>query len=126
MRDGVTPNARPSYWSPQFIDRQNKFMAFGCVNTWNADTGQFYVVDGVVLDTGVWEAPGKHPPIPNRRGWDGNWVCKHPVTEDVYVSGASAVSKWSSAADRWSMVWTTERTEGRGETAANEPVRGRT
>ena len=121
LRDGVTPSARHSYWSPQFIDRQNKFMAFGCVNTWNSDTGQYYVVDSVMLDSGVWEAPGKHPPIPIRRGWDGNWICKHPVTEDVYVSGASAVSRWSSADDRWSMVWTTERTDVDRATAAIDP-----
>ena len=126
MRDGVTPNARHSYWSPQFIDSQNKFMAFGCVNTWNSDTGKFYVVDGVTLDTGVWEAPGRHPPIPNPRGWDGNWVCKHPVTEDVYVSGASAISRWSRADDRWSMVWTTERTDVDRATAAIDPAGGGT
>ncbi|MEP6997739.1 MAG: hypothetical protein ABI900_08825, partial [Betaproteobacteria bacterium] len=76
--DGLTPNARHSYWSPQFIDAQNKFMVFGCAITWTADTGQFYVVDGVPLETGVWETPGTHPNIPIRRGWDGNWTCKHP------------------------------------------------
>ncbi len=126
MRDGVTPNARHSYWSPQFIDRQNKFMSFGCANTWNSDTGKYNVVDEVMLDTGVWDAPGKHPPFPNARGWDGNWVCKHPVTEDVYVSGASAVSKWSSAKDRWSTLWTTQRTDVDRATAAIDPAGGGT
>jgi hypothetical protein len=126
MRDGVTPNARHSYWSPQFIDRQNKFMSFGCANTWNSDTGKFNVVDEVVLDTGVWDVPGKHPPFPNARGWDGNWVCKHPVTEDVYVAGASTVSKWSSARDQWSMLWTTQRTDVDRATTAIDPAGGGT
>lgn len=126
MRDGVTPNARHSYWSPQFIDRQNKFMSFGCANTWNSDTGKFNVVDEVVLETGVWDAPGKHPPFPNARGWDGNWVCKHPVTEDVYVAGASTVSKWSSARDQWSMLWTTQRTDVDRATTAIDPAGGGT
>jgi hypothetical protein len=122
MLDGITPNARHSYWQPQFIDATNTFMAFGCVNTWSSDSGQFYVVDSVPLTSGRWDTPGAHPPAPVRRGWDGNWACKHPVTEDVYVSGATGVSKWSRASNTWSTVWQTTRTDVDRATAAIDPT----
>jgi hypothetical protein len=124
--DGMAPTARHSYWSPQFIDANNRFMVFGCAITWNSDTGQFYAVDGVPLDTGAWERPGTYPDIPLRRGWDGNWVCKHPVTEDVYVSSASAVSKWSRARNAWSMLWQSTRTDVDRACAAIDPRSGGT
>jgi len=126
MLDGITPNARHSYWQPQFIDATNTFMAFGCVNTWSSDSGQFYVVDSVPLASGRWDAPGTHPPAPIRRGWDGNWACKHPVTEDVYVSGSTGVSKWSSASNNWSTLWQTTHTDVDRATAAIDPTGGGT
>lgn len=120
MLDGTTPNARHSFWQPQFIDATDTFMAFGCVSTWSS-SGQFYVVDSVPMSSGRWDAPGTHPPVPVRRGWDGNWACKHPVTEDVYVSGATGVSKWSRASNSWSTVWQTTRTDVDRATAAIDP-----
>lgn len=126
MLDGRTPSARHSYWSPQFVDSKNRFMVFGCAVTWASDSGQFYVVDGVPLDSGVWDAPGTYPDIPLRRGWDGNWVCKHPVTEDIYVSSASAVSKWSLARNAWSMLWQSTRTDVDRASAAIDPKAGGT
>jgi hypothetical protein len=122
MLDGRTPSARHSYWSPQFIDAKNKFMVFGCAITWSSDTGQFYGVDGVAVDTGVWDAPGTYPDLPLRRGWDGNWVCKHPVTEDVYVSSASAVSKWTRVRNSWSTLWESTRTDVDRASAAIDPT----
>jgi len=124
MLDGITPNARHSYWQPQFIDATNTFMAFGCVNTWSSDSGQFYVVDSVPLASGRWDAPGTHPPVPVRRGWDGNWACKHPLTEDIYVSGSTGVSKWSRASNSWSTVWQTTHTDVDRATAAIDPTGG--
>jgi hypothetical protein len=121
LLDGVSPSARHSYWQPQFIDAQNKFMAFGCVNTWMSDNGQFYVVDSVPLATGHWDAPGTHPVVPIGRGWDGNWACKHPMTEDVYVSGANGISRWRAATNTWSTVWTSTRTDVDRATAAIDP-----
>jgi hypothetical protein len=99
-------------------------MAFGCVNTWSSDSGQFYTVDSVPLASGLWDPPSSHPPVPIRRGWDGNWACKHPVTEDVYVSGANGVSKWSRASNTWSSVWLTTRTDVDRATAAIDPTGG--
>ena len=101
-------------------------MAFGCVNTWSSDSGQFYVVDSVPLASGRWDAPGTHPPVPVKRGWDGNWACKHPVTEDIYVSGATGVSKWSRTSNSWSTVWQTTRTDVDRATAAIDPRGGGT
>ena len=109
MRDGVAPNARHSYWQPQFIDASNRLMTFGCVNTWNSDSGQFVNVDAVEIDAGVWDVPQAHPPIPLRRGWDGHWICKDPLTENVYVSGQSAICRWSRSANSWTTVWTSSR-----------------
>jgi len=122
MLDGKTPSARHSYWSPQFIDAKNKFMVFGCAITWSSDTGQFFAVDGVAIDTGVWDTPRTYPDLPLRRGWDGNWTCKHPVSEDVYVSSASAVSKWTRARNSWSTLWQSARTDVDRASAAIDPT----
>src|SRR5439155_17763103 len=51
LKDGVTPNARHSYFQPQFVDSQNKFYAFGCKNVWETDSGSFYNVDAVSMST---------------------------------------------------------------------------
>jgi hypothetical protein len=80
----------------------------------------------VPLASGDWDAPGMHPPVPVRRGWDGNWACKHPLTEDVYVSGSTGVSKWSRASNSWSTVWQTTRTDVDRATAAIDPTGGGT
>ena len=122
MLDGKTPSARHSYWSPQFIDAKNKFMVFGCAITWSSDTGQFFAVDGVAIDTGIWDAPGTYSDLPLRRGWDGNWTCKHPVSEDVYVSSASAVSKWTRVRNSWSTLWQSQRTDVDRASAAIDPT----
>jgi hypothetical protein len=122
MRDGVSPVARHSYWQPQFIDKSNTLMVVGCVNSWPRDSGQFYGVDAVNIDAGSWSPPGSHPNIPLPRGWDGNWAVKHPVTEDVYVSGARGVSKWTRATNSWSTLWMSpDRTDVDRAAAAIDP-----
>jgi hypothetical protein len=121
MRDGIAPNARHSYWQPQFIDAANRLMTFGCVNTWNADSGQFLTVDGVEIDKGRWDPPGTYPPLPVRRGWDGNWICKDPLTESVYVSGNNAVWRWQPASNTWSVVWSNAKAGVDRATAAIDP-----
>jgi hypothetical protein len=124
MLDSITPSARHSFWQPQVIDATDTFMAFGCVTTWSGSSGQFYVVDAVPLASGRWDAPGAHPPVPMSRGWDGNWACKHPLTEDVYVSGSRGVSKWSRASNNWSTVWQSTHTDVDRATAAIDPTGG--
>jgi hypothetical protein len=121
MRDGVAPNARHSYWQPQFVDASNRLMTFGCVNTWNADTGQFINVDAVEIDKGAWDPPGTYPPLPVKRGWDGNWICKDALTENVYVSGNNAVGRWNPASNDWTVIWNNARAGVDRATAAIDP-----
>jgi hypothetical protein len=120
MADGASPASRHSYWGTQFIDSQDAFMSFGCVHSWTG--GQFYTVDGAHLATGKWKAPGSYPNIPDKRGWDGNWACKHPVTEDVYVSGARSVSRWQASSNKWSNVVQRTRTDVDRGVAAIDPT----
>jgi hypothetical protein len=124
MADGTSPASRHSYWGTQFIDAQDAFMSFGCVHPWTG--GQFYTVDGVPLATGKWKAPGSYPNVPVPRGWDGNWACKHPVTEDVYVSGARGVSRWQAGSNKWSPVVQSTRTDVDRGIAAIDPTGGGT
>jgi hypothetical protein len=60
--------------------------------------------------------------MPLRRGWDGNWICKHPLTEDVYASSASAVSKWTPGSESWRTLWTSARTDVDRASAAIDPT----
>jgi hypothetical protein len=84
MKDG-TPNARHSYWQPQFIDSTDTFMTFGCANEWQMDMIETNDVNSVALG-GAWDPAGTHPSIPAARGYDGSWVCKHPVTGQIYAA----------------------------------------
>jgi hypothetical protein len=124
MLDNLSPISRHSYWGPQFIDAQDTFMAFGCVHAWNG--GQFPNVDAAVLSTGRWKAPRTHPNVPIPRGWDGNWACKHPVTENVYVSGARGISRWDVAQNTWTTVYQSTRTDVDRGVAAIDPGGGGT
>jgi hypothetical protein len=99
MKDG-TPNARHSYWQPQFINATDTFMAFGCANEWQMDTIETNDVNSVRLG-GAWNPAGTHPNIPAARGYDGAWSCKHPMTEKIYQSTASALQVFDPIANAW-------------------------
>jgi len=99
MKDG-TPNARHSYWQPQFIDSTDTFMTFGCANEWQMDTIETNDVDSIPLG-GAWKPAGTHPNIPAKRGYDGSWSCKHPATEKIYQSTASALQIFDPVANAW-------------------------
>ena len=101
MKDGK-PNARHSYWEPQFIDASGEFMAFGCSNVWESDNGQWKNVDSYNLARGAWNPPGTNPDLPWNRGWDGNLIVKHPVTEDVYAFFQEKICVWRHLTNAWS------------------------
>lgn len=103
MQDGK-PNARHSYWSPQFIDANGDFMVFGCVDVWETDSGRFLTVDSYNVTAGAWRAQGYHPDMPHQRQYDGNWVVKHPVTEDVYACAGTFLSRWNCLTNTWTDI----------------------
>ena len=117
-KDGK-PNARHSYWQPQFIDAANEFMAFGCTNEWETDSIKSLVVDSYSLNKGSWNAQGTNPAMPHRRGWDGNAQCKHSVTEDVFIAAGGYLSRWSRASNTWTDIRTVHAGMERGMMAVD-------
>jgi hypothetical protein len=111
MKDGK-PNARHSYWGPQFIDSHgsfaNSFFIFMCGQVWETDADMTFpyqqTVDSLDWSGATWRAPGTHPYIPANRTWAGAWTCKHPATEDVYVATHSTVQKWSPSTNAWTKL----------------------
>lgn len=102
MKDG-TPNARHSYWQPQFVDSTDTFMTFGCANEWQMDAIETNDVNSVPLH-GAWKPAGSHPDIPAKRGYDGSWVCRHPATGQIYAATQFTVQRFDPAANAWQMV----------------------
>ncbi|MEO8751910.1 MAG: hypothetical protein ABI624_04445, partial [Casimicrobiaceae bacterium] len=99
-----SPISRHSYWQPQFNNARDEFMAFGAQNVWSADKGTYYNVDAVPLGSGVWRPHGYYGdqhPFPR---WDGAWICKHPVTEDVYCATSHYIQPWDAKTGRWGGV----------------------
>ena len=111
MKDGK-PNARHSYWGPQFIDSHgvyaNSFFIFMCGEVWETDADMRFpdqqTVDSLDWATSAWRPPGTHPYIPANRTWAGAWTCKHPVTEDVYVGTYKTVQRWNPLTNAWTKV----------------------
>jgi len=111
MQDGK-PNARHSYWGPQFIDSHgayaNSFFIFMCGQVWETDADMPFpdqqTVDSLDWSSGAWRAPGTHPYIPANRTWAGAWTCKHPMTEDVYVGTYTTVQKWNPLTNTWTKL----------------------
>ena len=111
MKDGK-PNARHSYWGPQFIDSHgayaNSFFIFMCGQVWETDVDMTFpdqqTVDSLDWSSGAWRAPGTHPYIPANRTWAGAWTCKHPMTEDVYVGTYTTVQKWNPLTNTWTKL----------------------
>ncbi len=111
MQDGK-PNARHSYWGPQFIDSHgayaNSFFIFMCGQVWETDADMPFpiqqTVDSLDWSSGAWRAPGAHPYIPANRTWAGAWTCKHPLTEDVYVGTYTTVQKWNPLTNTWTKL----------------------
>jgi len=111
MKDGK-PNARHSYWGPQFIDSHgayaNSFIIFMCGQVWETDADMTFpdqqTVDSLDWSSGAWRAPGTHPYIPANRTWAGAWTCKHPTTEDVYVGTYTTVQKWNPLTNTWTKL----------------------
>ena len=106
------PNARHSYWGPQFIDSHgpfaNSFFIFMCGQVWETDADMAFpdqqTVDSLDWTTRTWRAPGTHAFIPANRTWAGPWTCKHPATEDVFVATYTTVQKWSALTNAWTKV----------------------
>jgi len=111
MKDGK-PNARHSYWGPQFIDSHgpyaNSFFIFMCGQVWETDADMTFpdqqTVDSLDWASGTWRAPATHPYVPASRTWAGAWACKHPATEDVYVATHATVQKWSPMTNAWTKL----------------------
>ena len=122
MKDG-TPNARHSYAHQNFIDATNTFMTFRCLSVWPGDQGHFGTVDSVPFSTGAWNPQGTHPDVPENVGavW-ANWVIKHPITEQVYVSSSQKIYSFDYATNTWHLFTTPRATMNYG-CVAIDPTR---
>lgn len=99
--DGVTPNARHSYWQPQFIDATNTFYAIGCSNVWETDSSGFVdtpttssrPVDSISLDGGGWKTSkaGDHDYWPFNISTADRAIIKNQVDEMIYIPFSSSV-----------------------------------
>ena len=105
MRDG-RPNARHSYWSPQFFDGRDWFVLMGTTNVWEIDMGMWGNINIAYWGTREYEMdPAKRPPdLPAKRDYDGEWIVKHPVTEDVYWPAGENIYRFDQRSLTWS-VW---------------------
>jgi hypothetical protein len=103
MRDG-RPNARHSYWSPHFFDGRDWFVLMGTTNVWEIDHGTWGNVDIAYWGTREYEMdPAKRPPsLPAKRDYDGEWIVKHPVTEDVYWPAGGNIYRFDQKSLTWS------------------------
>ena len=110
MKDG-TPNARHSYTHQSFIDATNTFMSFRCLSVWPGDQGHFGTVDSAPFGTGAWNPQGTHPDVPENAGavW-ANWVIKHPITEQVYVSSSQKIYSFDYVTNTWHLFTTARAT----------------
>ena len=105
MKDG-TPNARHSYTHQNFIDATETFMTFLCYFVWQTDSGRYTTVDSVRLSTGIWNPAGTHPDVPENPTFGGSWVCKHPVTEQIYLSTNQKIFKFDYVTNSWQLFTT--------------------
>ncbi len=105
MRDG-RPNARHSYWSPQFFDGRDWFVLMGTTNVWEIDQGMWGNIDIASWSTKEYELDrAKRPPsLPGARDYDGEWIVKHPVTEDVYWPAGENIYRFDQKSLAWN-VW---------------------
>lgn len=122
MRDGVSPNARHAYNQPQFINSTDKFMAFGCDNTWERDSGIFQNVDSMPWSTGVWDAPGTNLNVPQASTTNARWQVRHPTTDKVYCSTDNKVWQWDPADGSWTQVYSQVATDLARRGACIDPV----
>jgi hypothetical protein len=114
LQDGTSPNARHSYWGPQFIDSHgpyaNSFFQFLCRNVWESDSSpplpDRNVVDSCDFNTYKWRAPGTHPNLPVAPSTDGPWMCKHPTSERIYIGVATTVWMWDPITNAWTQICT--------------------
>lgn len=105
MRDG-RPNAQHSYWAPHFFDARDWFVLMGMTNVWEIDQGMWGNVDIAYWGSREYEAnPAKRPPaLPAKRDYDGEWIVKHPVTEDIYWPAGGNIYRFDQKSLTWS-VW---------------------
>ena len=127
LRDGVTPNARHSFYQPQFIDSLNTMLTLGVCDTWENDSSpagnEKYHVDAISLDTKIWALPDTHPKASAYpRGQDGNWIIKHPITEKVYFCGQANIGEYTASTKTWKTVFTTTTSELDRAGACIDPV----
>jgi hypothetical protein len=102
--DGL-PASRHTYYHTHHIEPLNRVMNFTISGLWG-NGGTTAHVDAFQLDGNTWEVSGSYPnnfsPYPNSPTVAINTgitaVCKHPVTNDVYIAADYKFTKWSPLA----------------------------
>jgi hypothetical protein len=112
----LSGQASHTYYYLQFIESQNRFVSFLNAGMGSASLPSappdwpFLPSSGRKWNTAInygaaqWEPPGTIADFPDSLGdWTAALCCKHPVTDDVYVSktGGSGWYRWTAAANQW-------------------------
>lgn len=122
MRDGVTPNARHSYFQCQFVDNLNQFFLFGCRNTWERDNSpsgnppgsaptEANHVDALDWNAGTWFAPDTKPKIPHSVTSDAVLTVKHPTSELIYCARKQYLDEYNPSTNSWRTLYTHATTD---------------
>jgi hypothetical protein len=95
-----------SYYLLQHIESKNKIMRFGCAAAYAIGfppvdgVAPFQggpIVDGFDIKLNTWDKPHTWANIPPYQGTVVQSVCKHPVTEDVYIADNEAFFRWNNS-----------------------------
>jgi RNA polymerase sigma-70 factor (ECF subfamily) len=98
--DGL-PSARHQYYSPQFIKARNRAVLVGGTAVYGDGNGQSKGLDAFDPVKNAWDLHNLAD-LP----WNAIAlaVCKHPVTEDIYIEATGKCYKWDQKTTTWSQL----------------------
>lgn len=108
-RDGL-PASRHTYYTAHHIEQLDRVMLFTISGLWG-NSGNRGEVDAFKLTDNTWEVSGTYPnnfspypdsPVVASTGLTS--VCKHPTTEEVYISADYKFIKWSPVTNTYTNV----------------------
>jgi hypothetical protein len=128
-KDGITPQARHSYWAGHYIDATKRCYTFGIANTWSTDGSppgnEKYHVDAILLATKTWLAPDTlSRPTSYPRAQDGNLILKNPSNEHIYWYGSTTIAEYDPSTDTWTSRYSQAGTDNDSAGGCVDPVNG--
>lgn len=123
------PASTHTYYALNFIGSRNAVFKFGAGSLWGTGNESNWKTDAFSLSVGDWQPAGTWPEAtPGQRGGAiAASICKHPVTEEVFLATPRNPRKFDPVSGTYTVLaaWPDNETAVYARACAVDPIRNR-